>query len=219
MSNAYRWHSRVYKLADLALRPIRRNLATHLLQICGENNGRVLDLGSGTGAFLRDLESAGIAAVGLDNSTHMLRRTGKTSQVMAGSAEAAPFADASFAAVVVSMLLHESDAAPEHILAEAARLLEPEGGRLLLLDWKLAERNLDYLFRPLMHAIELCMGRRHYRNFRAFMGRGGLEGLIQRYNIGAAEAGGREFEIVERTFLGLGILTLLEARVKAPGSL
>lgn len=219
MRDAYRWHSRIYKLlADRALKPFRRDLTEILRKICGVHNGRVLDLGCGTGALLRDLESSGITAVGLDNSPHMLRYIPKTTKAIAGSAEAVPFADDSFAAVVISMLLHESDAAPENILAEAARLLEPKEGRLLLLDWKLAERNLDYLFRPLMHGIELCMGRRHYRNFRTFMRRGGPEGAIQRQNIRAAEAGRRELEITGRTFLGWGTLILLEARVIAPGS-
>lgn len=217
MCNACRWHSRLYRiLADRALRPLRLDLAARLARICEKKNGRVLDMGCGTGALLRDLKSAGISAIGLNNSPPMLRRAYIASDVVTGSAEATPFADGSFTTAVMSMLLHGSDAAPENILAEAARLLEQPGGRLLILDWKLAERNLDYLFRPLMHCIELGMGWRHYHNFRAFMRRGGLEGSIQRHNMLAAEAGGRKLAITERTFLGLGTLILLEVRVRPP---
>ncbi|MDR1125993.1 MAG: class I SAM-dependent methyltransferase [Deltaproteobacteria bacterium] len=218
MNDGYRFHARIYKiLADRALGPFRRELAAHIKKITGKNRGaaagRVLDLGCGTGALLRDLKAAGADAVGLDNSSHMLRHISGEFKVAAGSAGAAPFANGSFAVVVMSMLLHESDTAPTGILAEAARLLEPGSGRLLILEWKLPERNLDYLFHPLMHGLELCMGRRHYRNFRAFVRRGGPEGAIQRYNIKAAAGGAPELLITKRTFLGLGALILLEARL------
>ncbi len=101
----------------------------------------VLDVGCGTGAFVRRLVSLDqdISITGVDVSTGMLaearRTTGGAPNVrfVQASAEALPFPDASFDVVVSTSALHY---VPDPALAvrEMARVLRP-GGRLALLDW------------------------------------------------------------------------------------
>lgn len=95
----------------------------------------LLDAGCGTGGFLRRLGQArpGLAAVGLDISGQALAlaRTRVGARLCAGSVNALPFADDSFAAVTsIDVLCHRA-VEPLKALSEAFRCLAP-GGRLVL---------------------------------------------------------------------------------------
>lgn len=94
----------------------------------------VLDVGCGECLLVRRLASAGARVVGLDPSAVALERarraepSGTSTRFVAGTAEALPFPDTSFDAVVFFNSLHHvplesMDAA----LAEAARVLRPDG--------------------------------------------------------------------------------------------
>jgi demethylmenaquinone methyltransferase/2-methoxy-6-polyprenyl-1,4-benzoquinol methylase len=90
----------------------------------------VLDVATGTGLVARDIERAHRAyVVGLDQSDEMLRaaRANGGARSLAGAdADALPFADATFDAVVFSYLLrYVKD--PAHTVAELARTLKPGG--------------------------------------------------------------------------------------------
>jgi SAM-dependent methyltransferase len=95
---------------------------------------RVLDVGCGEGQVARRLAGGGATVVGIDPvaaqlATARIRASGPA--YVRASADALPFADASFDAVVICLALeHVDDFAGA--LAEAARVLEP-GGRFLLL--------------------------------------------------------------------------------------
>lgn len=95
----------------------------------------LLDAGCGTGGFLRRLGQArpGLAAVGLDISGQALSlaRRRIDAGLCAGSVNALPFADDSFAAVTsIDVLCHRA-VEPLKALSEAFRCLAP-GGRLVL---------------------------------------------------------------------------------------
>ena len=102
---------------------------------------RVLDVGCGTGTFVRRLVDRNPAqhAVGVDVSAGMLaearRKVGAApnARFVEAPAEALPFPDGAFDVVVTASALHYA-ARPEAVLAEAARVLRP-GGRLVVLDW------------------------------------------------------------------------------------
>ncbi len=94
----------------------------------------VLDVGCGEGQLVRRLASAGARAVGLEPSAVALERarradpSGPSARFVEGTAEALPFLDASFDAVVFFNSLHHvplesMDAA----LDEVARVLRPDG--------------------------------------------------------------------------------------------
>ena len=95
-------------------------------------DGRVLDLGCGTGELARALASAGLDVTGCDISAEMLRRAASQQGRCAGwlrlapSWRTLPFASASFDAVVAaSVLEYVSD--PVDVLAECARVTRPGG--------------------------------------------------------------------------------------------
>jgi len=99
---------------------------TYALTAAAVPSGRVLELGCGDGALLARLPGAGI---GIDLSLDELR--GVAAPVACARAQALPFGDAVFDAVVSHLVL---PVIPEldPVIAEAARVLRP-GGRFVAL--------------------------------------------------------------------------------------
>jgi ubiquinone/menaquinone biosynthesis C-methylase UbiE len=93
--------------------------------------GRVLEVGCGTGHWLKLLAPVATSLFGVDSSVGMLRQA-RTKQIPAcfsqGYGEQLPFADAVFEVVFCVNALHHF-AAPETFIADAARVLS-RGGRL-----------------------------------------------------------------------------------------
>ena len=91
---------------------------------------RLLEIGCGGGLLLRAALTSGATATGLDHSDEMVRLARERApgaEVVRGSAETLPFADAAFTAVAMSVvLLFLPD--PERALRECRRVLE-RGGR------------------------------------------------------------------------------------------
>ena len=106
--------------------------------------GRVLELGVGTGKNIA-LHPPGREVVAIDISERMLDRARSRAKRLdvrihleLGDAQALPYADNSFDAVVATFLLC-SVPDPRLSVAEALRVLKP-GGQLLLLEHVLSER-------------------------------------------------------------------------------
>lgn len=190
----------------------------------GETPLRVLDIGCGTGVQLQYLHDAGFECTGVDESPQMLARAATrcpgsrplappeagTSgcRLVKAQATALPFADNSFDAAVLSLILHESESDPLKMLAEATRV----ASRVLVLEWKMPERNLDYIYWLPMHVIERLAGKRHFQNFRSYMRGGGLEGLVYRFNLLAKKNGTPRLESAGYEFFRLGSLVLMDLR-------
>ncbi len=126
-------HPAVQLLAGDAFRPGGVSMTAELIESLDLGAGAlVLDIGSGTGATLRWLSSAGHHPVGIDYSDSLARLASTAGPVSRADAEALPFADNSFDVVlvecVVSVLPDKSAA-----LAEMHRVLRPEG-RLVMSD-------------------------------------------------------------------------------------
>jgi ubiquinone/menaquinone biosynthesis C-methylase UbiE len=106
---------------------------------------RVLDVATGPGYVAAAAAQRGAAVVGVDFSAAMLaeaRRHHPAIDFQAGDAEALPFPDATFAAVVMSFgLLHLGR--PDQALAEAHRVLRP-GGRLGFTVWAKPEEAVAF---------------------------------------------------------------------------
>jgi SAM-dependent methyltransferase len=102
-------------------------------RIAGRGFGNALDVGCGEGRFCRILRRHGIAPVGIDPTGRLLERAralDPSGDYRRASAEALPFADASFDLVVSYMTLIDIPDIRAAI-AEMARVLRP-GGRLLI---------------------------------------------------------------------------------------
>jgi ubiquinone/menaquinone biosynthesis C-methylase UbiE len=108
------------------LGPLREALA-------GAPGRRLADIGGGTGNYAAALAGDGWQPLVVDRSEAMLARAAaKGLDTLQGDAQALPLAPESFdAAMLVSMLHHVDDRALA--LAEAARILRPEGRLAVLL--------------------------------------------------------------------------------------
>jgi ubiquinone/menaquinone biosynthesis C-methylase UbiE len=127
-----------------ALVPLRAVLgrAALLSHAGGAGTARLLDIGCGTGAFLREVKRnhPRLAVTGLDLSAPYLavarRRLQPWSRtrLIEGAAEAMPFADGEFDIVSCLYLFHELPAQVRRaVVAETRRVLKP-GGTLIFVD-------------------------------------------------------------------------------------
>jgi SAM-dependent methyltransferase len=125
------WYNRL--IDDLQFQAMRRALA--LAQI--PQGARFLDIGCGTGRWLRRYQQRGFRAMGLDATLGMLRTArehGTTVPLATGDAQRLPFPDASFDAVSdVTVVQHIPLASQPQALAEMLRVLK-SGGRLILVE-------------------------------------------------------------------------------------
>lgn len=142
--------------------------------------GRVLDAGCGTGAQAALLHRAGCFCIGLDGSAAMrdrARRCLPPARVVAGDVTMLPFADQSFDVTLLSLVLHQLDPSErQRAFAEALRV----GRTVLLVDYRLPERNMDYPAHGLSRLAERLAGRDHHARFLHYLGEGGLEGLLSK---------------------------------------
>ncbi|HXW98856.1 MAG TPA: methyltransferase domain-containing protein [Methanomicrobiales archaeon] len=130
VADHYNRVARVYDLRyDTACgREYHRHICAHMLDWLPP--GRLLlDLGCGTGLFMRRYGELGGTAVGLDISRGMVeaaREQGGWFEYLEGTAEVLPFRDRSFDAVSC-MLAFSYLEHPERMLGEAYRVLRPGG--------------------------------------------------------------------------------------------
>ena len=122
--------------------PITARLVGPLLDAAEVRGGsRVLDVASGPGHVAAGAAERGASVIGVDIADGMLslaRQLHPELEFRHGDAEALPFPDGSFDAVVANfVLLHVGR--PEQAAAEFARVLAP-GGRLALTVWDIPER-------------------------------------------------------------------------------
>lgn len=105
---------------------------------CSFSQGsRVLDVGCGTGRWVRRLEERGLSVVGIDQSSEMLslaRKRGTLSLMVSGEAQNLPFRDESFECVsAVTVIQHIPPQEQVRALSEMVRVLRP-GGYLFLIE-------------------------------------------------------------------------------------
>ena len=113
-----------------------RGMRARRRRLIGAARGRVLEIGAGTGLNLRhdpdeidDLVLAEPFEPMTDRLERRLSRSGRVARIVAAPAEALPFEDGTFDAVVSTLVLC-TVADPERAVAEVRRVLRP-GGRLL----------------------------------------------------------------------------------------
>jgi len=125
------WFNRL--IDRLQFRAVRR--ALRLAEIL--HGALVLDVGCGTGRWLRRYQELGFHATGVDATPGMLSRAiecGTTAPLVAGEACHLPFADAKFDCVSdITVVQHIPESRQPQALREMVRVLKP-GGCLILME-------------------------------------------------------------------------------------
>lgn len=111
---------------------------------------RFLDVGSGSGYYVRRARELGCVAVGIDLSLHACRpgRAPHAARFCQADAESLPFRDGCFDVVFCQQLI-EHVVFPERVLAEIARVLRPGGSLFLSAPNRLGGHTLPRLRRIL----------------------------------------------------------------------
>jgi SAM-dependent methyltransferase len=126
-----RWFNR-------AIDRLQSRIWSKTLNCCALSQGaRVLDVGCGTGRWVRRLEEHGLSVVGMDQSSEMLslaRNRGTLSPLVSGEVQNLPFRDESFDCVsAVTVIQHILPQEQIRALSEMVRVLRP-GGYLFLIE-------------------------------------------------------------------------------------
>ncbi len=125
------WFNRL--IDKLQFRAVRRALALTKIP----RDAFVLDVGCGTGRWLRRYKELGFQATGVDATPGMLGRAiecGTTAPLIAGEACYLPFTDATFDCVSdITVVQHIPRSLQPQALREMMRVLKP-GGRLILME-------------------------------------------------------------------------------------
>jgi ubiquinone/menaquinone biosynthesis C-methylase UbiE len=142
-ASAERYDHQVEVLFGGAAAAMRRQALVPLKSaLAGRAGARLLDVGCGTGRFLRDVKAnyPRLYVTGLDLSPHYLAvaqrelRSWSRVQLAVGAAEAMPFAAGQFDAITCIYLFHElPSGVRQGVVAEIRRVLKP-GGMLVFVD-------------------------------------------------------------------------------------
>jgi len=147
---------------------------------------QVLDVGCGTGTTLQFYINAGCRVSGIDFSPAMaaaaLKKLGHRARICQGDGARMPYLDKSFDLVSGWMTLHEMPhSVRADVLGEMARVTKIND-RILIVDYRAEPpRNISgWLFRMSILFFEIAAGRDHFRHYRDFLSRGGLQPLVSR---------------------------------------
>ncbi len=181
--DAYRTWARWY---DAFVEPAEEIVRRMGLALCPPREDiALLDVGCGTGTQLALYRRPGCRLVGIDTSPAMLsqaRRTlGASAELDRADATRLPFGPATFDLVTVVFVLHEMPPAIRPaVLAECRRVLKPEG-RIMVMDYfpGRSPSVVGWLWRLVITLMEMSAGKAHYRNYRDFLARGGLDPLLE----------------------------------------
>jgi len=130
-----RYHRAPARMSDLDLQ-LRLQSAVSLVESLVGNQFkrvRLLDVGCGTGDFLREIRYSHVEAVGVDRVPEMVAAAARTNPrhlFYLGDAERLPFQDGA-AEIVVSLGVLEYVSNPSIVLQELSRVLVPEGHLVL----------------------------------------------------------------------------------------
>jgi SAM-dependent methyltransferase len=113
--------------AEFQPSPLESETWQTLVELLGEGDGTLVDIGCGTGSYAAALADLGWTVTGVDVSEDMLRRAQeKGVETVRADATALPFADDSFDAAV-SVFTHTDVDDFAGVVREVARVVRPRG--------------------------------------------------------------------------------------------
>lgn len=170
------------KFVDPVLEGMRTR-AAHYIQ----PGQHVLDVACGTGAQLFAAAEKVGRATGIDHSMSMIQQAKKTAIakdlnhidfILHDVTERWPFNDKHFDVVILSLALHQFS--PEHysfILKEMSRVAE----KMIFIDYSIPLP--DNLYGAGSKIAEFLAGREHFKNFRQYKRKGGLNTILPRHKL------------------------------------
>lgn len=145
---------------------------------------RVLDIGCGTGTNLRLYHEAGCDVFGIDLSPAMVQmaqmKLGERAEIRLGDASRLPYSDNSFDLVTGFFTFHEMpNQIRSTVLGEMVRVMKPIG-RTLLIDYHPGPIKFPkgWMYKTVILFFEILAGRKHFRAYRDFLSKKGLDPLI-----------------------------------------
>ena len=170
--------------------PLLRDIRKFTPEFGGMKAGdRVIDICSGTGAQVLEYARNGIIAVGIDNSLDMLK-TAKRNQdrqkalnvsFQLADASNLPFSDAYFDYATISFGLHDKENQLRYKIVSEMRRVVKQGGTLIFVDFQVPlPRNIWGVF---ARVIEFLAGGSHYKGFKDYCVRGGLEDVFRYHSL------------------------------------
>lgn len=158
-----------------------------------ESGASVIDIGCGTGALCEKLAQRCSRVVGIDLSSKMIgyaeRRRGRNPSlplefIHADAASLAEHVKPPFDYAVMCMFIHEVDEKTRAaVMAEAGKVARS----FIIVDYTAPGPGRTAPLNHLINrAIEFGAGREHYRNYRDWISRGGLDGFAERQGLAAA---------------------------------
>jgi len=181
------------------IRPIRNKVIELVKQYRYKS---ILDVCCGTGDQLKLLKQHGYDGEGIDISDAMLRVAGEgeyKADCIHQDATQMHYDTAKFDLVMTAFALHEKEHNTARKIVEEMVRVAAKGGDILIVDYELSDKT-SALSKRVIYFIEWLAGGEHYRNFRSYIEKGGLPGLLQ----------GITFTEVQRYYFGRhGIVLLL----------
>jgi ubiquinone/menaquinone biosynthesis C-methylase UbiE len=175
---------------DRFVGPLTSALRRSGMKMCPPKPGmKVLEVGCGTGSNLMLYRQAGCSVYGIDLSPSMLavarNKLGEGADLQLGDASSMAYQENFFDLVIAMFLLHDmsSEIRPA-VMREIIRVTKPEG-RVLIIDFHPGPIPFPkgWIYKAVILFIERVAGREHFSNFRDFLLRKGLPGLIQSQNL------------------------------------
>ena len=146
---------------------------------------KVLEVGCGTGSNLMLYRQAGCSVYGIDLSPSMLEvaytKLGEGADLQLGDASSMPYQKNFFDLVIAMFLLHDmpSEIRPA-VMREMIRVTKQEG-RILITDFHPGPIPFPkgWIYKAVILFLERVAGGEHFSNYRDFLSRQGIPGLIE----------------------------------------
>jgi ubiquinone/menaquinone biosynthesis C-methylase UbiE len=180
----------IAKIYDRLFDSMNKGLKLVGIRMFRPSNGmNILDVGCGTGSHLELYQRYKCNLYGLDRSPSMLSiardRLADHVQLDLGDATQMPYGDNKFDLVISMLSLHEmSPHTRSVVLSEMKRVLN-DSGRILLIDFHPGpiQPLQGWISKVIIFFSEFAAGREHFRNYRHFVGNGGLATLITKQDL------------------------------------
>lgn len=178
-------YKNIAKFYDKFFEPLNRGLRAIGMKMFPPREGmHVLDVGCGTGIHLELYQRTGCIVSGIDMSPSMLQvaknRLSEEANLYLGDASSMPYQDKKFDLIIISTVLHEMPSGVRNAVIDESKRTCKQDGRILLIDFHPGpiQPLKGWINKCIILIAEIAAGRKHFKNYRNFIAREGLPGLI-----------------------------------------